>query len=323
MRDGAHVTIMVARSLADREVLLRRYRRDMALRLLAGMIAATLLSYLLVRRALRPLRSMAAEAATIHAQNLHTRLSVGNAPTELHALSHALNEMLDRLEGGFARVWQFTVDLAHDLRTPLGNLRGTNEVALARTRTPAEYQALLGSNIEECDRVSRTIESVLFLARADNPQFALQRSTLDVREELQRIADYFEGIASDARVGIDIQGSAAIIADRELFRRAVGNLLSNALRYTPPEQTITLLAKQTNEAVTVTVENPGAGIPAEHLDKLFDRFYRVDRSRSDSANSTGLGLSIVKSVMELHGGRVTVDSQPQGITRFVLWFPVH
>jgi two-component system heavy metal sensor histidine kinase CusS len=151
MRDGAHVTIMVARSLADREVLLRRYRRDMALRLLAGMIAAMVLSYLLVRRALRPLRSMAAEAATIHAQNLHTRLSAGNAPTELHALSLALNDMLDRLEGGFARVWQFTVDLAHDLRTPLGNLRGTNEVALARTRTPAEYQALLGSNIEECD----------------------------------------------------------------------------------------------------------------------------------------------------------------------------
>jgi two-component system heavy metal sensor histidine kinase CusS len=323
MRDGAQVTIMVARSLADRAVLLRRYRRDMALRLLAGMIAATVLSYLLVRRALRPLRSMAAEAATIHAQNLHTRLSAGNAPTELHALSHALNEMLDRLEGGFARVWQFTVDLAHDLRTPLGNLRGTNEVALARTRTPAEYQALLGSNIEECDRVSRTIESVLFLARADNPQFALQRSTLDVREELQRIADYFEGIASDARVAIDIQGSATILADRELFRRAVGNLLSNALRYTPPEQTITLLATQTNDAVTVAVENPGAGISAEHLDKLFDRFYRVDRSRSDSANSTGLGLSIVKSIIELHGGRVTVDSQPQGITRFVLWFPVH
>jgi two-component system heavy metal sensor histidine kinase CusS len=163
---------------------------------------------------------------------------------------------------------------------------------------------------------------VLFLARADNPQFAVQRSTLDVREELQRIADYFEGIASDARVNVDIQGSATIMADRELFRRAVSNLLSNALRYTPPEQTITLIAQQTNDAVAVTVENPGAGIPEEHLDKLFDRFYRVDRSRSDSANSTGLGLSIVKSIMELHGGRVTVVSQPQGVTRFVLWFPV-
>lgn len=321
LRDGTHVTIVVARSLADRAALLRRYGRDMALRLLAGMIAAIVLSHLLVRRALRPLRSMATETAIINAQSLHTRLSAGNAPAELHALSSALNDMLDRLEGGFARVWQFTVDLAHDLRTPIGNLRGTNEVALARPRTPAEYRALLGSNIEECDRVSRTIESVLFLARADNPQFALQHVSLDVGTELGRIADYFEGIASEARVNIRILGSATISADRELFRRAVGNLLSNALRYTPPDQTITLRAEQTNGAATIAVENPGGGIPPEHLEKLFDRFYRVDRSRSDSANSTGLGLSIVKSVMELHGGRVAVESQVQGVTRFVLWFP--
>jgi len=321
LQDGARVTIVVARSLADREVLLRRYGRDMALRLLAGMLAAILLSYVLVRRALRPLRSMATDAATIHAQSLHTRLSAGNAPAELHALSGALNDMLDRLENGFARVWQFTVDLAHDLRTPIGNLRGTNEVALTRPRTSAEYQALLGSNIEECDRVSRTIESVLFLARADNPQFALQRVTLDVEAELERIADYFEGVASEARVAIEISGGATIEADRELFRRAVGNLLSNALRYTPSEQVIKLVAGEANGTVTVAVENPGAGIPAEHLEKLFDRFYRVDRSRSDSASSTGLGLSIVKSIMELHGGRVTVESQLRGITRFVLWFP--
>lgn len=321
VRDGAHVTIIVARSFADREALLRRYGRDIALRLLAGMIAAILLSQLLVRRALRPLRSMATDAATINAQSLHTRLSAGNAPAELHALSGALNEMLDRLEGGFDRVWQFTVDLAHDLRTPIGNLRGTNEVALTRARTSAEYQALLASNIEECDRVSRTIESVLFLARADNPQFALQRIPLDTGTELERMVDYFEGIASEAGITIRIQGSAGISADRELFRRAVGNLLSNALRYTPTGETITLLTEHTNGSVTVAVENPGAGIPQEHLEKLFDRFYRVDRSRSDSANSTGLGLSIVKSIMELHGGQVTVESHPQGITRFVLWFP--
>lgn len=321
VRDGTQVTIIVARSFADREALLRHYGRDIAVRLLAGMIAAILLSQLLVRRALRPLRSMANDAATISAHSLHTRLSAGNAPAELHALSGALNEMLDRLEGGFARVWQFTVDLAHDLRTPIGNLRGTNEVALTRARTSAEYQALLASNIEECDRVSRTIESVLFLARADNPQFALQRVPLDTGTELERIVDYFEGIASEAGITIRIQGSASISADRELFRRAVGNLLSNALRYTPMGQTITLLTEHMNGAVTVAVENPGVGIPQEHLEKLFDRFYRVDRSRSDSANSTGLGLSIVKSIMELHGGQVTVESHPQGITRFVLWFP--
>jgi two-component system heavy metal sensor histidine kinase CusS len=320
LRDGSRVSLTVARSLADREALLAHYLRDMLHRLLAGLLAAVVLSYLLVRRALRPLRTMATDAAAIHAQRLDTRLSVGKAPPELQALATALNDMLGRLEEGFSRVWRFTVDLAHDLRTPIGNLRGSNEVALTRPRSQAEYEALLGSNIEECDRVSRTIESVLFLARAESPQFALQRTELDVRAELERIADYFEGIAADAGVAIDVRAAAPLRADRDLFRRAVSNLLSNALRYTPRGMTIRLVAEKTGRGTQVSVENPGQPIPAEHLDKLFDRFYRVDRSRSDSANSTGLGLSIVHSIMELHGGRASVESGPTA-TRFTLWFP--
>lgn len=320
LRDGSRVSMTVARSLADREALLAHYLRDMLHRLLLGLFAAIVLSYLLVRRALRPLRTMAADAAAIHAQRLDTRLSTGNAPAELQALAAALNDMLGRLEEGFSRVWRFTVDLAHDLRTPIGNLRGSNEVALTRPRSQAEYEALLGSNIEECDRVSRTIESVLFLARAERPQFALQRTELDVRAELERIADYFEGIAGDAGVAIDVHADVSLRADRDLFRRAVSNLLSNALRYTPRGMTIRLSAHEDGQGTLVAVENPGQPIAPEHLDKLFDRFYRADRSRSDSANSTGLGLSIVHSIMELHGGRASVTSDPAA-TRFTLWFP--
>ncbi|WP_449427614.1 heavy metal sensor histidine kinase [Rhodanobacter umsongensis] len=319
--NGTSVTITVARSLADRAALLSRYRRDTAVSLLAGMLVAVMLSYLLVYRALRPLRVMAENASAITAQRLSTRMPSGDAPAELHALAIALNDMLARLEEGFARVWQFTVDLAHDLRTPIGNLRGANEVALARSRSVAEYEALLGSNIEECDRVSRMIESVLFLARAESPQFALQRAVIDIEAELQRIADYFEGIASEAGVSIHIDARATVYADRDLFRRAVSNLLSNALRYTAPGEAINILAKKIDHGVYVTVENPGPGIDPEHLDKLFDRFYRIDRSRSDSAKSTGLGLSIVKSIMELHGGDVIVESHSNATTRFTLLFP--
>ncbi len=321
LQDGTSVTIVVARSLVDRESLLHHYARDMAYRLLAGVILTVLLGYFLIQRALRPLKLMAAQAATISAHTLGTRLSAHDGPPELHALATVLNDMLSRLEDGFSRVWQFTVDLAHDLRTPIGNLRGTNEVALARPRSAGEYQALLGSNIEECDRVSRMIESVLFLARADSPQFALQRLAFDVGEELQRIGDYFEGLAADTDIGIHIDGSAQLLADRDLFRRAVSNLLSNALRYTPPHQTIHLRVAETPGAICVTVENPGVGVPPEHLAKLFDRFYRVDRARGDSASSAGLGLSIVKSIMELHDGRVSAESEPGGVTRFMLWFP--
>ncbi|HKT27367.1 heavy metal sensor histidine kinase [Dyella sp.] len=320
LKNGDSVTIAVARSLADRTALLDKYRGDVWLSLLAGLLVAVLLSYLLVHRALRPLRAMAESASAITAQRLSTRMPLEDAPTELLALAASLNDMLARLEQGFARVWQFTVDLAHDLRTPLGNLRGANEVALNRRRSLDEYEALLGSNIEECDRVSRTIESVLFLARAESPQFAMQRVELDTELELQRIADYFEGLSAEAGVTTEVDAAATVHADRDLFRRAVNNLLSNALRYTPAGNAIHLRAVETEQGVDVSVENPGKGIEPEHLDKLFDRFYRVDRSRSDSASSTGLGLSIVKSIMELHGGSVSVRSHA-GVTCFTLHFP--
>jgi len=323
LRDGSTVTVTVARSLADRAALLSRYRRDTATALLLGMLCAVALSYLLVHRALRPLRAMERSASSVTAHRLSTRMPLENAPTELHNLTTALNDMLTRLEEGFDRVWQFTVDLAHDLRTPIGNLRGANEVALNKTRSVAEYEALLGSNIEECDRVSRKIESVLFLARAESPHFALQRVVIDLGDELALLADYYEGIASDAGVIIHAQADAGAVlyVDRELFRRAVSNLLSNALKYTPSGGTIHLLAAKTDAGVSVTVENPGPGIPPEHRDKIFDRFYQVDRSRSDSATSTGLGLSIVKIIMELHRGSVDVASEPGAVTRFTLNFP--
>jgi two-component system heavy metal sensor histidine kinase CusS len=321
LKDGNRVTVTVARSLADRAALLSRYRQDTVVSLLIGTLATMLLSYVLVHRALRPLRAMAESASSVTAHRLSTRVSTENAPAELHALTHAINDMLTRLEEGFDRLWQFTVDLAHDLRTPVGILRGSNEVALARERSAAEYEALLGSNIEECDRISQRIESMLFIARAESPQFALQRVVIDTDNELRLLADYYEGISSDAGVTVRIDAHATVYADRDLFRRAVSNLLSNALRYTPAGATLSLRAETTQAGVSVSVENPGPGIALVHLDKVFDRFYRVDRSRSDSANSTGLGLSIVKSIMDLHGGDVLVASEPGGLTRFTLRFP--
>ncbi|WP_063572100.1 MULTISPECIES: heavy metal sensor histidine kinase [Luteibacter] len=321
LKDGSMVTVTVARSMADRSVLLLRYRWDTVIALLLGTLAATVLSYLLIHRALRPLRAMTASASSVTAHRLSTRLSAENTPAELHALAHALNDMLTRLEEGFDRLWQFTVDLAHDLRTPVAILRGSNEVALSRPRSVAEYQSLLGSNIEECDRVSQRIESMLFIARAENPQFALQRLVIDTNEELHLLADYYEGIASDAGVVVRIDAHATVYADRDLFRRAVSNLLSNALRYTPSGATLSLIATTTETGVSVSVENPGPGIAPDHLEKVFDRFYRVDRSRTDSNMSTGLGLSIVKSIMDLHGGDVLATSELEGLTRFTLRFP--
>jgi two-component system heavy metal sensor histidine kinase CusS len=321
LTDGSHVVIAVARSLADRAVLLARFRRDMAAIVMIAMLLVATLSFLLVRRALRPLHTLAAQARNITAHRLDARMALDQTPVELQQLTSSLNDMLARLEQGFARVWQFTVDLAHDLRTPLSNLRGTNEVALTRPRSVAEYESLLGSNIEECERVSRTIESVLFLARAENPQFALRRVEMDLAEQLGAMADYFEGLSSEAGLSIDVSAAGSVFADRELFRRAVNNLLANAIRYTPHGASIALHGSATTDHVVVSVENPGRGIDREQLERIFERFFRGDRSRTDSANSAGLGLAIVKSIMDLHGGSVIAQSQVDGLTRFELRFP--
>ena len=321
LADGSVVDAVVGREMSDREAMLARYRYTVMLTTLAALIAAATLGYLAVRASLRPLHDIARGAARVTVGKLDTRLPSGNVPRELETLIDALNSMLARLELGFQRLSQFTADLAHDLRTPLGNMRGASEVALARLRSTDEYQALLVSNVEECERLSRMVENVLFLARADNPQYMTTAVDFPVRDELLRVADYFEGIADDAGIALQVTASGELHADLDLFRRAVSNLLANALRYTPRGDTVTLTASETPTGMTVTVANPGTPIAPEHLGRLFDRFYRVDESRSNSSGSTGLGLAIVRTIMELHGGSATVESDTAA-TQFHLHFPL-
>jgi two-component system heavy metal sensor histidine kinase CusS len=286
------------------------------------MLIAFLMSYLLVRQSLKTLRDIARSAGNVTVDKLNTRIKADNVPQELGSLVTALNTMLGGLDSGFQRLSQYTADLAHDMRTPLGNLRGATEVALARPRSSEEYQALLASNLEECDRLSRMIENVLFLARAEHPQFARNTREFDVEAELQRIAEYFEGIAEDAGVHICVIGNGRLKADVELFRRAVSNLLANAVRYTPRDGEVTLQVTESADGLRVTVANQGTPIDQALLERIFDRFYRVDPSRTSgapSSGSTGLGLAIVRTIMDLHGGTVHAESGAGG-TRFILTF---
>jgi two-component system heavy metal sensor histidine kinase CusS len=320
LRDGTRIRILVARSMQDRAALLQNYQRLIWLTELLTLVAAVAASYVAIRRALRPLRTIATSALTVNTERLDSRIEVGGAPPEVQQLVGSLNQMLQRLEQGFRRLWEFTADLAHDLRTPIGNIRGSSEVTLSRARSATEYQATLASTIEECDRLSVMIENVLFLARADSPQFALHRLTLNVGDELRRIAEYFEGLAEDAGVAIVVHGDAQISAERDLFRRAVSNLLANALRYTAKGAVIELTVGDSAAGTTVTVRNPGPEISPADLPRLFDRFYRGDPARSDAGASSGLGLAIVKTIMDLHGGSACASSGA-GYTEFQLTFP--
>jgi two-component system heavy metal sensor histidine kinase CusS len=320
-KSSEQVQIIVARTESDRMALLEEYRREVLGAMLAGAILAVLLGYAVVRGALRPVKAIAQQAHSITAQRLEQRMDARAVPAELQTLVQSFNAVLDRLQDSFQRLSQFSADLAHDLRTPLYNLTMQTEVALSQQRCGHEYQALLSSSLEEYERLARMVDSMLFLARADNAQVALAKQRLDVADELQRIADYFEGIAEDAGVQLMVQGEGAITADAALFRRAVNNLVANAIRYTPRGAVIRLCAAQAADCSVVSVINPGIGINAEHVPRIFDRFYRADQARSQSASATGLGLAIVQSIMKLHGGRAEVDSIPHGQTTFRLVFP--
>jgi two-component system heavy metal sensor histidine kinase CusS len=231
-----------------------------------------------------------------------------------------MNEMLARLERGFRLLAQYTENLAHDLRTPVNNLRGQTEVLLSRRRSAEEYQTLLVSNLEEYERLSRMIENILFLTRAGNAQIAVRRADLDLGEQLQQVAEYFEGLADESGVSLKVQASGTIKADAVLFRRAVSNLIANSLRYTPRGEVIELTTALAPGGTVVIVTNPGPEIAAEHLDKIFERFYRIEEARTNSASSTGLGLAIVRSIMELHEGRASAENG-EGFVRFRLFFP--
>ncbi|AYR22323.1 heavy metal sensor histidine kinase [Herbaspirillum rubrisubalbicans] len=320
-RSGEKTIVLVVRTASDRMLLLADYRADVWWAAGIGTLLATLLSYFLVRSGLSPLRMMAAQTRAISAHKLDTRLDLQAAPRELHEIVQSFNEMLDRLHRSFQQLSQFSADLAHDVRTPLNNLMVQTQVALGKPRGIDEYQALLSSNIEEYERLSRMMESMLFLARADNAHVVLQLQELDVAEELSRIAEYFEGIAEEAQVRIAVSGAGHLRADTMLLRRAVGNLVANAIRYTPADGVITLQASLTEGATIIEVANPGPGIPPDQVERIFDRFYRADPSRSSAGGSSGLGLAIVRTIMALHGGQASVHSEPGRQTVFVLRFP--
>ncbi|SDF38622.1 MULTISPECIES: heavy metal sensor histidine kinase [unclassified Duganella] len=314
---GEPVQVTLARERSDRLKLLRGYAGDLLLALGGGALLATLLGYAIVRHSMRQLRSVVAKANDISTSRMNTRLSVQDAPVELRELGVAFNGMLNRLEDGVQRLSGFAADLAHDMRTPVNTLMVETQVALSRARTVEEYQALLASNSEEYERLSRMIENTLFLARADNAQLALRRETLDLRAELQRIHDYFEILADDVGVRLNVEAEALRAdIDPVLLQRAVSNLVANAIPHTPAGGQVTLSARAVADGVEIQVSNSGPGIAAAHLPHIFDRYYRADPARSAGA---GLGLSIVRAIMELHGGKITVDSQ-SGLTTFSLRF---
>lgn len=327
VRHTNKVLIALALDIDEAQSLLLRYRQTLFITLFFSVLSATALAFVISRRGLRPLSTMAKTASEISATHLQKRLSVEQAPNELKTLAGAFNDMLGRLHNSFARLSDFSSDIAHELRTPINNLMGQTQVALSRARNNEEYKAVLESNLEEYERLARMIRDMLFIAQSDNTQSddihkTLHKEQLELSTELHKIAEFYQLLADERGLNIITSGSGTIIADRILVQRAIGNLISNAVQHGDTNSEIRLEIVTMDKDVEVRISNIGPGIPAEHINRVFDRFYRIDNARSRTDTGSGLGLAIVKSIMELHGGSVTVDSQINQITTFKLHFPI-
>lgn len=314
--------LQIAVDVTTGNSLLSDYSRKLLLVLVLGLIFSTFVGWWLARKGIQPLIDITQRAQHISATNLNERISVSSWPAELAELATAFNSMLDRLQEAFSRLSEFSANLAHELRTPINNLRGEAEVALSRCRTPEEYQHVLYSSLDEYQRISTMIESLLFLARADNPNAVIERTLFDARKEIESVCEFYEALAEEQNVNITIHGSGSLYADQALFRRVINNLLDNALRHTPSGGKIDIhILPQNNKEVEIRVSDTGEGIAPEHLPKIFDRFYRTDNSRLAGKTGAGLGLAIVKSIMNLHKGSVNIQSQLGKGTTVILKFP--
>ena len=299
-----------------------------AVTVLLGALASGGLGVWIARRIVAAPKQLAAAANRISARPMSERLSVARTPTELVDSTLAFNRMLDRLEAAFKRLSEFASDLAHDLRTPINNLLGEAQVALSKPRSAGEYRAVLESAVEDYERISRLIENMLFLARADDPQAATNRRWIDLQPVLERGRGYFEMLAEERGVALQIDMHGAepawqqAWADETLFVRALGNLVSNALRYAPRGSTVVVSTlPHDGGGCTLEVSNDGPPIAPAYQERIFERSFRIDESRAGSASGSGLGLAIVKSIMDLHGGTASVISGEGRRTMFRLWFP--
>jgi two-component system heavy metal sensor histidine kinase CusS len=318
-RSGGFV-IQAALDRTREELMIASYIGNVWLVLAVAVILCALGGHRIARRCTAPIREIIENFGKIGAATLDRRIETSGQAAETSALAITFNAMLDRLEESFTRLSQFSTDLAHELRTPVNNMRGEMEVALGKARTQEQYRDVLGSSLEECARLSRIIDSLLFLARAENPETQIQRERLNVGDELRTVMEFYEAAATQSGVTLAIDPATTVAADldRTLFQRAVGNLVANAISYTGQGGQVNVSAVRDGPSVRVEVADTGCGISDAHLPHIFNRLYRVDRARTAASGGVGLGLAIVKSIAELHGGTVEVTSEEGRGTRVAL-----
>jgi two-component system heavy metal sensor histidine kinase CusS len=314
--------IFVAIDIEHHKQFLSDLRRSLAIYASIATLVSGLLGWLAAHQGMAPLRAMKTRAATVTGQRLEGRMPVESVPVEMADLARELNHMLDRLQEDFQRLSDFSSDLAHELRTPISNLLTQTQVTLSAKRDTETYRDTLASNAEELQRLGRMVSDMLFLAKTERGVDLPNKERFSAAAEVQALLEFYEAVAEEKEIRLGAHGDGEIQGDRLMFRRALSNLISNALRHTPERGEVQIQVAREESFVRVTVENTGKEIDPKDIPRLFDRFYRADPARTHpGSDGAGLGLSITKAIVEAHGGNVSASSS-QGQTQFSLTFPL-
>lgn len=320
LADGTPVKVAIVMSVAHHQYFIDGFMRSLAWALALAALANVLCAVLAARRALSPLEAMATLARRVSGERLHERLAIATLPVELQPLGRDLNAMLGRLEDAFARLSDFASDIAHELRTPITALTTQAQVALLQARSVDAYREVLYSSLEECERLSAMIGDMLYLAQAENGLMVLRREPVDLSRLLADLCEFYGILAEEKAVALTVTGEANVTGDAAMLRRALGNLISNAIRHTASGGEIRIELTTGADGTRIAVKNPGEPIPPEQQERIFERFYRADasRTREDGKSSgTGLGLAIARSIATAHSGTLDVASDVGG-TVFIL-----
>jgi len=320
---GGWVTIQMALDTSLDSEVLTHYAELILFVVVVALGLSIFVGLGIVRTQLAPLKMMSTEIKEIGHSTLDRRVSLTDLPTELGEVAAQFNEMVARLESAYTSLRRYADDVAHELRTPLNRIQLEVEVALRGLRTPAEYREALGSTLEECEHLSAMVKALLFIARAENGRVEVHCETLNVAERLEKIRTFFENCAEESGVDLTLECDPALSlkADDTLFQRAISNLVANSIAHTPEGGSVQLRAAANDEGVVVDITDTGEGIALEHQSLVFDRFFRGDAARRTDKDRVGLGLAITKSIVDLHHGRIVLDSKPGAGTRFSLHFP--
>ncbi len=322
-QDGQPLTLVAGKLLNERNQMLAAYRLKLWVALVTGALLAFLLGWGVSRQGLQPLRRLAEQTNRIDIRQLDRRLNVAGETEEINRLSQGLNRMLGRLEEGFSQLSRHSADMAHELRTPLTNLLGQTQHTLRRERSNLEYRQVFESNIEEYERLSRMIDSLLFLARTESPSSDIPKERVDIRELVTQLCDYFEGMAEDDNRTLINHTNGSVLANCDLLRTALANLIANALRHGRSGTPIRIYTKNVENQIELHIHNHGPVISPDDLPRVFERFYRCDPARSGVAGSGGLGLAIVRSIAQWHKGDVRVESDAEKGTIFTLLLSIN